>query len=133
MGRLSLVDGGAAIFECSTLEPTTAGFTLGTPSAEIREMKKKAKGYVAIPSGTYDAITNYPSAKFHRNMILLLGVPGYSGVLIHAGNTVDDTRGCILVGDYCKVGVLKNSQSVLARLWAAIGGDTKIKVIITEG
>jgi len=35
----------------------------------------------------------------HGNTLWIKGVPGRSEILIHAGNYVSDTAGCILVGD----------------------------------
>lgn len=35
---------------------------------------------------------------FHRGMIEVLGVPNFSDVLIHCGNTEQQTAGCLLVG-----------------------------------
>jgi len=38
-------------------------------------------------------------------------VPGRSGILFHAGNTLQDTSGCILLGN--QVGKLKHNRAVL--------------------
>lgn len=49
-----------------------------------------------IPAGVYSAYGK-TSPKFGTNK-LYLNVPGRSGILFHGGNSVDDTRGCILTG-----------------------------------
>ena len=61
---------------CDTMEPTW------------RDLKKerKVKGCTAIPEG--------------RWLPLLLNVPFFEGIRIHAGNLPADTEGCILVGEY---------------------------------
>ena len=41
----------------------------------------------------------------------VLDVPNRSGILFHMGNTVDDTKGCILVASY--YGVLNSLPAVL--------------------
>jgi len=56
----------------------------------------------AIPLGRY-TVTLWNSPHFGRMMPLLQGVPGRSSIEIHWGNDVEDTRGCILVGDACDV------------------------------
>ena len=52
----------------------------------------------AIPSGFYRLrVTMSPRFKIY--LPLLDGVIGRSGIRIHAGNTIDHTEGCILVGE----------------------------------
>lgn len=50
-----------------------------------------------IPKGEYQFI-RHDSPKFPHTW-QIVGVPDRDGILIHNGNTEDDTHGCIIVGD----------------------------------
>ena len=96
---------------CNTLEPTWRD--IGPYGKEI-----KIPGRTAIPEGRYPLfITRSP--KFGGEWLpLLLHVRGFEGIRIHAGNTVEDTEGCILVGKVSvnSLGRLFDSRKWLQRL-----------------
>lgn len=85
-------------FECYGLED------------EYREMSAKVMGETRIPAGTYKVTARkeggfhgrYSNDRrfkdFHRGMLWIRDVPNFKWVLIHVGNTVEDTAGCLLVG-----------------------------------
>lgn len=77
------------VYECLTLEDV------------VRDLKQDGSGKVqdetAIPAGRYEVIINF-SPRFKKQYMRLIDVPFFSGILIHSGNTVADTKGCILVG-----------------------------------
>lgn len=54
------------------------------------------RGESCIPAGRY-LCKPFSGAKY-KNVWEVTGVPGRSAILIHAGNTIQDTQGCILVG-----------------------------------
>ena len=77
--------------------------------------ESKVYGETAIPSGKYKFKMAF-SPHFKRNLPLLINVPMFSGILIHGGNTISDTYGCLLVGENKVKGKVVNSQITLARL-----------------
>ena len=98
---------------CSTLEDKDIGLSYDMTSDEIK--KKKVYGETAIPTGTYNIVVNN-SPKFKRNLPRLQNVPGFDGVLIHRGNTANDSCGCILVGENKVVGKVINSTKYETQL-----------------
>ncbi len=97
---------GAPLYFCDTLEPTWRDYKNGG---------HKIKGCSAIPEGRYAVVISY-SPKFEQWLPILLGVPNFSGIRIHAGNCSEDTEGCILVGKNKIVGQLVDSRIWLHRL-----------------
>lgn len=83
------------------------GDTLEDPFRET-----KVPGDSCVPPGRYSLKL---SASPHFGSILpeLEGVPGFTGVRIHSGNSKGDTRGCILIG-ILKSATLTNSRITLA-------------------
>lgn len=68
----------------------------------------KVYGETAIPFGRYEVVLNI-SPKFKRRLPRLLNVKHFEGILIHRGNTVKDTHGCIIVGENKVKGKVINS------------------------
>lgn len=95
---------------CHTLEPFDRQLTSATIT-----LQQKVFGQTAIPTGTYPILLSY-SPRFKRTLPLLFSVPYFAGIRIHAGNTVADTSGCILVGRYLSPGHLCDSRATLAQL-----------------
>ena len=91
---------------CDTLEPTWRDYEHGA---------YKVKGRSAIPEGRYAVVISW-SPKFKAWLPILLGVPKFEGIRIHAGNTSEDTEGCILVGKNRLVGQVLDSRIWLHRL-----------------
>jgi hypothetical protein len=98
---------------CDTLEDVDRGLTQSMSPSEIKRIKILHK--TAIPRGIYKVIVNLSPAK-KRMLPRLLDVPGFSGILIHRGNTKNDSSGCILVGENKMKGKVINSTACEKRL-----------------
>jgi hypothetical protein len=93
-GILFDVSNGERKFLCYTLED------------EYRE--DKISGETRVPKGTYKLelrkVGGFDSRykkkfSFHKGMLEVRDVPNFQYILIHIGNTDENTAGCLLVGD----------------------------------
>lgn len=67
-----------------------------------------------IPEGKYPIYTFKHNR--HGEVIGLRNVPNRSEILIHPGNSIDDTEGCILPGLNCGRGIVLNSKRALREI-----------------
>jgi hypothetical protein len=117
---------------CDTIEDKNRDLNHDGDLNDPGEGKVYAK--TAIPFGTYKVIVNR-SPKFKRELPRLLDVPHFEGVLIHRGNTAEDSAGCILVGENKVKGQVINStqyeKELVKRLEFAIkkGEEVEIEII----
>ena len=92
-------------------------FLAYTLEDEFREEKVSAE--TRIPEGTYDVklrtvggFNNRYSQKFgtpwHKGMLHVQDVPGFEYILIHTGNTDENTMGCLLVADSSQQNITKD-------------------------
>lgn len=91
---------------CNTLEDKVADVNR---NGELDGTERKVPGKTAIPYGTYKIFYGW-SPRFGRNLPRLLNVTAFDGILIHPGNTPEDSAGCILVGRNTEVGRLTQSR-----------------------
>lgn len=105
---------------CDTLEPIYRDYKGG----ELKVPRKSA-----VPEGTYQVVVT-KSKKFGKYLPLLVGVPGFEGVRIHSGNTVNDTEGCILVGQNLIKGKVLLSRLTLEKLMRLIENEKRIFLTI---
>jgi hypothetical protein len=116
-GRLMINLNGFWYYECVTLEDM------------VRDVK--IYGRTAIPAGKYEVIINH-SKRFNRDMPLLLNVPDFTGVRIHAGNTDRDTEGCILVGMSQGKDIIYDSRKAFDNLFSKMQKEKEITIEIVE-
>lgn len=127
IGKL-YIDG---VYFCDTLEDKDRGIRSEMSLEEIKKLK--IKGQTAIPSGKYRITLNVLSPKYSKvqkykafnkgYMPRLIDVKGYDGILIHAGNTIEDTEGCILVGKNKQVGKVLDSMVTFQSLYNKLKTD----------
>ena len=85
-----------------------------------------ARNVSCIPEGSYAAHKSL-STKF-GHCIRLNHVPDRDAILVHAGNTLSDTHGCILVGLDINPSGLVHSKLALSRLLETLPDGFEIKI-----
>lgn len=134
-------DNGDKKLICDTIEDTDRRLDDGMSEENIKNIKVYSK--TAIPTGIYDISMNIISPKYYKNTYYksfcggylprLMDVKGFDGILIHKGNTAEDSAGCLLVG-YNKVkGKVINSTIAfedLMKNYLLPARDRKEKIII---
>ena len=110
---------------CDTLEPLVLEMKSAMSMEAVLRSPEKCESLkpFAIPEGRYAVVISY-SPKFKQWLPILLGVPMFKGIRIHAGNTPKDTQGCILVGENKAKGKVFNS-----RLWL---NQLKEKIVLAK-
>lgn len=104
------------VYECYTLEDQT----------QIKKVMHETR----IPAGAYKVKLRefgghhekyklkFPD--FHKGMLWLQEVPGFKDILIHIGNTDDDSSGCILVGKGYLNGKITESTKAYISLYKKV-------------
>lgn len=118
-------------FFCNTLEDKNRDIN---KNGKFDNGEYKVYGKTCIPYGTYSIIVSY-SPKFKRELPRLINVPNFEGILIHRGNTAEDSAGCILVGENKVKGRVINSTKYelelvkLMKVAVKANEDITIKII----
>lgn len=118
------------VYLCDSCEDCDRGLLQSMSLQELQQRKKY--GITAIPRGRYE-IKLTQSARFKRVLPILLNVPAYEGVRIHAGNYPKDSLGCILPGENKVKGGVINSKKYEDKICDYIlqARDKKQSVFIT--
>jgi len=109
----------SGVHECWTLEDV------------VRIKGPKIFGETAIPAGNYD-VDITPSAKFGRDLPLLMHVENFEGIRIHVGNAAKDTLGCILVGKGKAPNAITQSVLAFNALFEKLSKADPIRIVITN-
>ena len=124
-------------FFCDTLEDVDRGINQNMDLKAIEAIKVKHS--TAIPTGTYTVNMSKVSPRFsnrswsikYKGIVPQIeNVPGYDGVLIHPGNTEEDTSGCLLVGENKLIGRVINSVPTWEKLMQILT-NSKEKIVLT--
>ena len=117
------------IFVCNTLEDE--------PRFE------KVWGEMRIPAGTYEIkfrkegkfhnLYSERFKEFHVGMLHITNIPGFEYVLIHIGNTDEDTAGCLLVGkakpsEWILTNSTETYKIIYKQIAAALLENEKVKI-----
>ena len=88
--------------------------------------KDNLKNISSIPEGTYK-VSPHNGTKF-KNVWILHDVPHRSAILIHAGNSTNDTSGCVLVGRSFNGHMITQSKDALDFLRAILPQNFTLEI-----
>ena len=129
IGKL-YIDGG---YFCDTIEDTVRELPQtcpNTPKGVVCKCKEKVYAETAIPAGTYKVTMEY-SPRFKRRFPYLHNVPHFLGILIHSGNTAEESSGCVIVGLNKVKGKVLESRVTLDALIKRIEGQKDLTITIS--
>lgn len=133
ISNLVIRRGSVVLMKTNCIEDTDRRLTQDMSMDYIK--KKKIYGMTAIPAGKYKVVLSY-SQKFGAKSAYawckgilpeVLNVPGWSGVRIHAGNSAEDSLGCILPGKNNKPGWVSDSMSAVKQMYPLIKDTLQAK------
>lgn len=112
-----------------TVDGKAFGFTCEDTDRHLEVIPEaKVRRESCIPIGLYQVLFT-PSQRFARSLPVLVNVPGFRGIRIHAGNSDADTEGCLLPGLERDVNKGTVSKSRIAAAWL----DKTIESTIASG
>ena len=109
-----------------TLGKLMLGFELFCFTLEL-PWKNNEKDISCIPPGTYQ-YEKYQSRKYVRECLAFHGVPDRDYISMHIGNFVNETNGCILVGEHLKTFAVLNSGNALDKLLEEIDDQGSLTI-----
>lgn len=111
------------VYLCDTLED------------QLRDLSKdcsaKVYGQTAIPAGNYDVELHWWT-KHNAYYPHIKNVRCFDGILIHCGNTIADTEGCILLGENTAQGKITNGRPHWEYLMSKISGQTGVTILVED-
>jgi len=112
----------------ATLGELFADGTFVCYTLEDKIRLEKIKHETCIPAGIYTIEMTY-SPTFKKILPLLLNVPGFYGIRIHAGSGIEHTSGCILVGTKVVEDKLLHSTVAFTKLFTLMQKAAKTETL----
>ena len=119
LGELMIPGRGRPLYTCEDLVREPQGFTARRDAAWVQSWK--VPGKTAIPSGRYRLAWTW-SNRFKRPMLLLVDVPGFAGIRIHALNRSTESEGCIGPGMDLEANGVGSSRAAVSLLEGLLVG-----------
>lgn len=125
------------VWFCNVIEDRDRGLRSDHSLEYIRRVKVPAE--TAIPTGRYRVTLSVQSPKFSKKakyawckgyLPRVLGVPGFDGILMHAGATAADSAGCLIIGMNTEKGKVTSSMVTLKKLYEKMQAAVQAKETI---